>query len=128
MVKGERAVFTVTIPKPLGLTPADFPNRPGVGVAKIAPEGNTDVLNNKVLLESHPGMFVLEGDEVVAVNGTSVEGKSLDVVGPMVKESEGDSVTLTLVRYYNSGPVKVIFIPSKKTCTMKRGAEISQAA
>ena len=29
----------------------------------------------------HPGMWVLEGDEVVAVNGTNVEGKSLDEVG-----------------------------------------------
>ncbi len=27
-----------------------------------------------------PGMWVLEGDEVVAVNGTNVEGKSLDEV------------------------------------------------
>ena len=34
-----------------------------------------------------PGMWVLEGDEVVAVNGTNVEGKSLDEVGtdPMHK-------------------------------------------
>eukprot|EP00439_Symbiodinium_sp_Y106_P059174 s3973_g8.t1 len=40
MIEGERAVFDVTIPKPLGLVPANFPNRPGVGVAKITPDSS----------------------------------------------------------------------------------------
>eukprot|EP00434_Breviolum_minutum_P019517 symbB.v1.2.017215.t1/scaffold1333.1/size124786/1 len=30
MIEGQRALFDVTIPKPLGLVPANFPNRPGV--------------------------------------------------------------------------------------------------
>jgi hypothetical protein len=34
-IEGGRAVFDVTLPKPLGLTPKNFPNRPGVGIAKI---------------------------------------------------------------------------------------------
>lgn len=127
-IEGERAVFEVTIPKPLGLVPADFPNRPGVGVAKITPGGNTDNANRRVLVDNEPGMFVLEGDEVVAVNGQNVEGQSLDIVGPMVKDSAGDSVTLTLCRAYYAGPVKVVFLPSGKFATMKRGVEILKAA
>jgi len=127
-IEGDRAVFDVTIPKPLGLIPADFPNRPGVGVAKITPDGNTDLLNRSVIIDNEPGMWVLEGDEVAAVNGVSVEGQGLDKVGPLVKEAEGDSVTLTLVRSYLAGPVKCVFLPSGKVATMKRGVEINKAA
>mmetsp|Transcript_14868 Transcript_14868/g.27886 ORF Transcript_14868/g.27886 Transcript_14868/m.27886 type:complete len:313 (-) Transcript_14868:132-1070(-) len=128
MIEGERAVFDVTIPKPLGLVPANFPNRPGVGVAKITADGNTDKLNQRVIVDGDEGMWVLEGDEVVAVNGENVEGKSLDEVGPLVKNSEGDSITLTLCRHYMAGPVKVVFLPSGKVATMKRGIEILKAA
>jgi len=127
MVEGDRAVFDVVIPKPLGLIPANFPNRPGVGVARINPDGNTDALNKKVLIDNEPGMFVLEGDEVLAVNGQTVEGKDLEDVAPLVKASEGDSITLTLCRHHGVGPVKVVFLPSGAMATMKRGAEIRQA-
>jgi len=127
-VAGDRCLFDVTIQKPLGLTPKDFPSRSGVGIAAIADGGNTDKLNRRVLIDDEPGMWVLEGDEVVAVNGEPVEGKGLDVVGPLVKESEGDSVTLTLCRAYMQAPVKVVFMPSEKMATMKRGIEIRNAA
>jgi len=127
-IEGERAIFEVTIPKPLGLIPKNFPNRPGVGVAKINEDGNTDKLNRSVIIDGAPGMWVLEGDEVVGVNGVDMEGKSLDDIGPLVKESPGDSVTLKLCRYYFAGPVKVVFLPSNKTAVMKRGVEISKAA
>lgn len=127
-LEGDRAIFDVTIPKPLGLIPQDYPNRPGVGVSKITPDGNTDLLNRSVIIDGAPGMWVLEGDEVVAVNGARCEGKGLDTIGPMVKESAGDSVTLTLVRYCKAGPVKVCFLPSGSTVVMKRGVEIAQAA
>ena len=58
----------------------------------------------EVIIDGEEGMWVLEGDEVVAVNGQNVEGKSLDEaghwaaellslsplqVGPLVKDSEG---------------------------------------
>uniref|UniRef100_A0A7S4RJZ7 PDZ domain-containing protein n=1 Tax=Alexandrium monilatum TaxID=311494 RepID=A0A7S4RJZ7_9DINO len=127
-IEGQRAVFDVTIPKPLGLVPANFPNRPGVGIAKINEDGNADKLNRRVLFDNEPGMWILEGDEVIAVNGVTVEGKDLSEVGPLVKESEGDSITLTLCRAYMAGPVKVLFMPTKKVATMKRGIEISNAA
>lgn len=128
MIEGDRAVFDVTIPKPLGIVPRDFPLRPGVGIAKINAGGNTDLLNEKVILNGGEGMWVLEGDEVVAVNGTTVEGQSLEEVKPLVKNAEGDSITLTLCRAYLASPVKVVFLPSGKVCTMKRGTEISKAA
>lgn len=35
-------------------------------------------MNHRVIVDGEEGMWVLEGDEVVAVNGVSVEGKSLD--------------------------------------------------
>ena len=34
-ISGGRAIFDVQLLKPLGLTPRNFPNRPGVGIAKI---------------------------------------------------------------------------------------------
>lgn len=128
IIEGDRAVFDVTIPLPLGLVPRDFPNRPGVGVAKINKDSNTDKLNKAVIMEGAPGMFVLEGDEVVAVNGVNVEGQSLEKVAPLVKDATGDSITLTLCRAYLAAPVKVVFIPSGQNAVMKRGVEISQAA
>lgn len=127
-VEGDRAVFDVTIPKPLGLIPADFPNRPGVGVAKITPDGNTDLLNKRVIVDGQPGMWVLEGDEIVAVNGQLVEGLGLEQVSALVKASEGSELTLTLCRYYMASPVKVVFMPSGQCATMKRGVEIRKAA
>lgn len=121
-IEGGRAVFDVTLSKPLGLTPKNFPNRPGVGIAKIKEGGNTDLWNKKVLLEDADGMFVMEGDEVVAVNGTLCEGQDLEQVSKLVKESEGDSLTLKLVRNYLTGPVKIVWKPSLKMATYKRGA------
>eukprot|EP00434_Breviolum_minutum_P035798 symbB.v1.2.031701.t1/scaffold3709.1/size51634/5 len=121
-IEGGRAVFDVTLPKPLGLTPRNFPNRPGVGVAKINPGGNTDLWNRQVLLEDADGMFIMEGDEVVAVNGTVCEGQDLEKVSKLVKESEGDTLTLKLVRNYLTGPVKIVWKPSLKMATYKRGA------
>eukprot|EP00439_Symbiodinium_sp_Y106_P047830 s477_g6.t1 len=139
-IEGGRAIFDVTIPKPLGITPKEFPNRPGVGIAGIkeGPPGvsveyvsmllerlllaDLDLWNKEVLLNDAEGMFVLEGDEVVAVNGTFCEGGDLKTVSKLVKESEGDSVTLKLVRNYLRGPVKIVWKPSLKMATYKRKA------
>ncbi|CAE7246329.1 unnamed protein product [Symbiodinium sp. CCMP2592] len=121
-IEGGRAIFDVTITKPLGITPKEFPNRPGVGIAGIKTGGNTDLWNKEVLLNDAEGMFVLEGDEVVAVNGTFCEGGDLKTVSKLVKESEGDSVTLKLVRNYLRGPVKIVWKPSLKMATYKRKA------
>lgn len=49
-----------------------------MGLSVLPQDGNTDKLNHRVIVDGEEGMWVLEGDEVVAVNGVSVEGKSLD--------------------------------------------------
>lgn len=123
-----RAVFDVVIEKPLGLVPRDFPNRPGVGIAKINKDGNTDKLNRRVLFEDFDSNFVLEGDEVIAVNGIDCERMNLDFVGPVVKSAEGDSITLTLCRNYQKGPVKVAFLPGEEMITMTRGSLLRKSA
>jgi len=119
-IEGGCATFEVTIPKPLALVPRDFPNRPGVGVAQIKPDGNTDKYNQDCILHGKDGMFVLEGDEVVSVNGVDCQGKGLAVVGGLVKGAEGDSITIGLLRNYQVGPVKVVWEPGPKLITMKR--------
>eukprot|EP00931_Biecheleriopsis_adriatica_P074896 TRINITY_DN48872_c0_g1_i1.p1 TRINITY_DN48872_c0_g1~~TRINITY_DN48872_c0_g1_i1.p1 ORF type:complete len:339 (+),score=64.52 TRINITY_DN48872_c0_g1_i1:87-1019(+) len=121
-IEGSRAIFDVTIPKPLGLVPKNFPNRPGVGVAKIKEDGNTDLLNKRVLLDDEEGMWVLEGDEVIAVNDVLCEGKDLEEVSLLVKAAKGDSIKLTLCRNTLSGPVKIIWKPSMKMATYNRKA------
>ena len=50
------------------------------------------------------GMWVLEGDEVIAINGTSCKGADLDGVVALVAGSEGDTVTLRLSRNYLKAP------------------------
>eukprot|EP00929_Paragymnodinium_shiwhaense_P008659 TRINITY_DN112625_c0_g1_i1.p1 TRINITY_DN112625_c0_g1~~TRINITY_DN112625_c0_g1_i1.p1 ORF type:complete len:354 (+),score=93.81 TRINITY_DN112625_c0_g1_i1:92-1153(+) len=127
-IEGNRAVFEVSIPKPLGLIPQNFGKRPGVGIAKIKDEGNTYKHNWRILIEDEPGMFVLEGDEVVAVNGQYCEGGDKDQIGDIIKNSEGDSVTLKLARNFHLGPVKVVFEPGHHMITMKRGPFLRNGA
>uniref|UniRef100_A0A7S4QPE4 PDZ domain-containing protein n=1 Tax=Alexandrium monilatum TaxID=311494 RepID=A0A7S4QPE4_9DINO len=127
-IQDYRAVFDVTIPKPLGVTPKNFQNRPGVGIAQIKPDGNTADLNNRVILEGFESMFVLEGDEVIAVDGVDCEGKNLDYVGALVKSAPGDSITLTLCRNYQKGPVKVVWMPGEEMITMNRGSLLRTCA
>jgi len=127
-IQDYRAVFDVTIPKPLGVTPRNFQNRPGVGIAQIKPDGNTADLNTRVILEGFESMFVLEGDEVIAVDGIDCEGKNLDYVGALVKSATGDSITLTLCRNYQKGPVKVVWLPGEEMITMNRGSLLRTCA
>lgn len=127
-IEGGRAIFDVTITKPLGLVPQAFGNRPGVGVAKIKPDGNTAKHNEEVIVRGMDAMFVLEGDEVIAVNGVDTEGKDIEVVGDLVKNAEGDSITLKLCRNYQKGPVKTVWYPGGEQVTLKRGAVLRLGA
>ena len=52
-IEGGRAIFDVTIPKPLGVTPKDFPNRPGVGIAGIKKGGEFEKHKKRLLLTTH---------------------------------------------------------------------------
>eukprot|EP00933_Yihiella_yeosuensis_P055749 TRINITY_DN5463_c4_g1_i1.p1 TRINITY_DN5463_c4_g1~~TRINITY_DN5463_c4_g1_i1.p1 ORF type:complete len:334 (+),score=67.45 TRINITY_DN5463_c4_g1_i1:56-1057(+) len=130
----DRAVFDVTIQKPLGIMLQPIPDAKkggfkGVGVSKINPGGNVDEINKRVCIEeSDPGMWILEGDMIVAVNGTVCE-KVIDVptIAGMIGESESE-VTLTLVRYTRKGPIKVIMMPGGEFATVRRGSRLSAAA
>ncbi|CAE7474344.1 unnamed protein product [Symbiodinium natans] len=114
--------------KPLGLTLEAFPDGRGVGVSAITPESNADQLNRKVCItEEDTGMWILEGDRVIGVNGTETVDAQVEDIARLVGESEGDSVTLTLVRNTRSGPIKVVIMPDKKVATVRRNARLSSA-
>ena len=51
------------------------------------------------------GMFIMEGDEVVAVNGTVCEGQDLEKVSKLVKESEGLSL-----RWHHGSAIMPVFV------------------
>jgi hypothetical protein len=130
---GDRAVFDVTLTKPFGVKLERFPDLKnggykGVGISQIVPDGNTDLLNRKVCLEeSDPGMWVLEGDKVIGVEGTICEDADLDEIVSLV-QAAGEQVTLTLVRDTRKGPIKVILLPGGQTATVRRGSRLSAAA
>ncbi|OLP92695.1 hypothetical protein AK812_SmicGene25463 [Symbiodinium microadriaticum] len=139
-ISGDRAVFDVSIPKPLGLALEAFPDGRGVGISTITPESNADKLNRKVCItEEDNGMWVLEGDRVIGVNGTETVDSTVEDIAKrcaeglppllprLVGESEGDSVTLTLVRNTRNGPIKVVIMPDKKFATVRRNARLSSA-
>ncbi|CAE7573145.1 dcsD [Symbiodinium sp. CCMP2592] len=127
-ISGDRAVFDVSIPKPLGLALEAFPDGRGVGISSITPESNADQLNRKVCItEEDNGMWILEGDRVIGVNGTETVDSTVEDIAKLVGESEGDSVTLTLVRNTRNGPIKVVIMPDKKFATVRRNARLSSA-
>jgi len=131
-VGGTEAIFDVTIPKPLGLKIETFPQakKTGAGISMVQPNGNADKLNRKVIVDDEPGsgMWVLEGDRVMAVNGVDCEDGNIDRIVGTIVGSEEDSVTLTLSRNTRLGPIKVVMMPEGYMCTVRRGARLSCAA
>merc|ERR1711862_756867 len=76
------------------------------------------------------GMWVLEGDEVLAVDGVDIEG-SVDKIVECVQSSESDTLTLTLGRNYlklPKGPIKVVFAPSGNMTPVSRGMSLEKVA
>jgi len=126
-VGADQAVFDVTIPKPLGLKMEIFPQRSGVGISEIVKDGNTDKVNQDVILNETEGMWVLEGDRVMAVNGEDTDDSNIEEVVELIIAA-GDSVTLTLMRNTRKGPIKVIYLPENLQATVRRGARLSSAA
>jgi len=127
----ELAVFDVTIPKPLGLKIDKYPaamKKKGVGISAIAEGGNADKLNVAVCVQDGPGMWILEGDRIMAVNGDDCEDESVKDITQRVVQAEGDSITLTLMRNTRKGPIRVVMLPEGKMATVKRGARLSVAA
>merc|ERR1719253_665633 len=85
-------------------------------------------MNRRVCINEDPGMWVLEGDRVMAVNDVSVEAGSIEDIVGIVQGSQEDHVKLTLMRNTKKGPIKVIMMPEGRFATVKRNAKLAQAA
>mmetsp|Transcript_66793 Transcript_66793/g.124802 ORF Transcript_66793/g.124802 Transcript_66793/m.124802 type:complete len:304 (-) Transcript_66793:142-1053(-) len=124
---GDLAVFDVVIPKPLGLRLQEYPQRDGVGVAELFEGGNAYELSRKVIFEENDGMWILEGDQVLAIDGQDVEDFTVDEMADVIKANAGDSVTLTLQRNTRLGPIRVVVMPEGVQATVRRGIRLSAA-
>lgn len=126
---GNLAIFDVTIPKPLGLQIKKFPppREEGVGVFEITPGGNAEEVNRKVVMDDGPGMWVLEGDQVLAVDGEDVEELSVKEIAGKIGQTTGNEVTLTLQRNTRLGPIRVVIMPEGVQATVRRGIRLSAA-
>eukprot|EP00440_Ansanella_granifera_P052547 gb/GFBE01056976.1/.p1 GENE.gb/GFBE01056976.1/~~gb/GFBE01056976.1/.p1 ORF type:complete len:302 (+),score=67.83 gb/GFBE01056976.1/:1-906(+) len=133
-ISGDRAMFDVTVPKPMGLKLEPIPDfkkggTRGIGIVEIVKGGNADQLNKKVCYtEEDSGMWVLEGDRVIGVDGVDCAGADLDGIIELVQQNTGDAVKLTLVRNTRKGPIKVIMMPGGETATVRRNSRLSAAA
>lgn len=131
-ISGDRAVFDVTIPKPMGIVLEYLPDKKGglrgVGISEIVQDGNAYELNKKVCVtEEDEGMWILEGDRIIGVNGIETVDASIDEIARIVGESEGDSVSLTLCRNTRLGPIKVVLMPGGEFATVRRNSRLSAA-
>lgn len=131
-ISGDRAVFDVTIPKPMGVALEYLPDKKGgfrgVGISEIIKDGNAYELNKKVCVtEEEDGMWILEGDRIIGVNGTETVDASVDDIARLVGESEGDSVSMTLCRNTRLGPIKVVVMPGGEFATVRRNSRLSAA-
>jgi len=129
-IGGDQAIFDVTVPKPMGVRMQGFPQRKGVGISEVVEGGNTDKINRAVCVDDVPGsgMWVLEGDRILAVNGVDVEDGSVADIVKIVSESESSDVTITLMRNTRKGPIKVVLMPEGFAMTVRRGSRLSSAA
>jgi len=122
--EGGRFKFDVQISKPLGVELLEYPNRPGVGIARIVDGGSIFALNQTVFEGNEPATYVLEGDEVIAVNGEDCEGADLDEVLELIDGADAGSFTMRLARNWiiaPKSPVKVVFRGDTVTsATVKR--------
>lgn len=126
-VGGDQALFEVTIPKPLGMAIREFPRGEGIGVSEIIEGGNCDKVSKKVYIDDESGMWVLEGDKIMGINGVNVEDEDMDTLLDLIKKG-GNEITFTLMRNTRKGPIKVVMMPGGESATVRRGARLSQAA
>lgn len=128
-IGNDKAIFDVTIPKPMGVKIQMFPqeNRKGMGVSEVVDDGNCDQVNRRVIIDEEPGMWVMEGDQLLCVDGVDVERGSIDDVVNIVSNNGKDEVTLTLLRDTRRGPVKIVMMPGGKMETVRRNCRLSAA-
>lgn len=125
-VDARHVIYDVRLPKPLGMRLETFPNRPGIGVREIIEGANAHKNNDDVIFNQADGMWILEGDELVAVSDQVVVGGEMDDALALIGDA-GDEVTLTFKRNTRGGPIKVVFFPSASSATVKRNITLSAA-
>lgn len=126
-VDARHVVYDVTLLKPLGLLLETYPNRPGIGVKEIFDEGNAAKNNDRVIFSQADGMWILEGDELVAVNDQVCQEADMDDILQLIGNA-GSEVTLTFKRNVRGGPIKCVFFPSGAQATVRRNVSLSAAA
>eukprot|EP00913_Durusdinium_trenchii_P030645 g28702.t1 len=94
-ISGDRAIFDVTVKKPMGLVLEYLPDKKGgfrgVGISEVVQDGNAYELNKKVCVtEEEDGMWILEGDRVIGVNGTETVDSSIDDIARSDEPGRGD--------------------------------------
>eukprot|EP00929_Paragymnodinium_shiwhaense_P063697 TRINITY_DN3183_c0_g1_i1.p1 TRINITY_DN3183_c0_g1~~TRINITY_DN3183_c0_g1_i1.p1 ORF type:complete len:316 (+),score=93.52 TRINITY_DN3183_c0_g1_i1:173-1120(+) len=130
---GDAAVFDVVVKKPLGVKMELYPQNSklkGVGISEVVEGGNTDLLNQRVCKDDGEGMWVLEGDKVMAVNDVDVEEGTIEDIVKEVQAAK-DEVKLTLQRNTRTGPVKIVVngpVGEGRMITVRRGSRLSAAA
>jgi len=132
---GDLAIFDVTIKKPMGLKMEVFPQyndgkkkKNGIGISEVVEGGNADGVNREVCVLDGAGMWVLEGDQLMAVNGIDVERGTIEDVVAAVSQSDEPEVCLTLTRNTRKGPIKVVLQPDGDMVTVRRNSRLSAAA
>lgn len=75
-------------------------NAPTVGIGVYLSGGGSQPLQIDAIIPNSPASKVdlRPGDLIVAVNGTSINGKTFDDVHTMISGTEGTKVTLTIIR------------------------------
>lgn len=75
-------------------------NAPTVGIGVYLSGGGSQPLQIDAIIPSSPASKanLRPGDLIVAVNGTSIQGKTFDQVHTMISGTEGTKVTLTVIR------------------------------
>lgn len=133
-ISNDRALFDVVVPKPMGVKLERIPDFKkggfaGVGISEVVAGGSADELNKRVCItEEDSGMWVLEGDRVIAINGEDTKDASIEDCVKIVMDSDNDAVTLTLCRNTRKGPIKVIIMPGGEQATVRRSSRLSAAA
>eukprot|EP00971_Amphidinium_carterae_P275444 5465325-Amphidinium_carterae.1 len=72
-------------------------------------------------------MWLLEGDQVLAIDGQDVEDYTVDEMADVIKANTSNAVTLTLQRNTRLGPIRVVIMPEGCQATVKRGLRLSAA-
>lgn len=87
-------------PEDLAREQQSIDNKPTVGIGVLLSGGGSTPLTIEAIIDGSPASKsqLKVGDQIVAVNGQDIAGKSYDQVRPLITGEKGTQVRLTLVR------------------------------